>query len=272
MNQATAIALLLLMIPTSALVGSYCNADGSTSVAAQGDFRYNSIVFGPKFKPQCSCTNNMLHCHNECETCFRGVCGVMETSQIETSEDSVISNYSLCITYTGGRAPIGGTTCFNYDPTTVRNMTQADGSTTCDITYNGESCTWCKMYEETGCLQANCTNILKDARINTCWTAYQGVGQQFRLATLVNNITSIQKTKLGSCGYSDLDVLKVRDTESSQNVSLDSNDTILTGDLEVGERENAVSDQNQKASFGNLLRGSHFSRTMASVTLVFLVI
>jgi hypothetical protein len=229
------LSLLLSLHPADSLVGSYCNEDGSTRVAAQGDFQYNSIVFASKFKPRCSCTNNTLQCQNECETCFRGVCGVLETSQNERPETSVVSNYSLCMTYTNGRAPVGGKTCFKYDQA-AKNTTYPDGSKICDMTYNGESCTWCKLYE-TGCIRANCTNILKDARVNTCWTAYQGVEKQFRLASLVNNITTIQETQLGRCGYSDLASIQNQFDEQFE----DDDDSLLVDDdsLQITPEEDA---------------------------------
>lgn len=262
--------ILLQLLPASALIESYCNADGSTSVASQGDFRYNSIVFGPKFKPQCSCANYTLHCQNECETCFRGVCGVMETSQKEGPEDSVVSNYSLCMTFTAGRAPIGGTTCFRYDQASAGNVTDPDGSKTCDMTYNGESCTWCRMHEN-GCVRANCTNILQDARVNTCWTAYQGIGQQFRLAALVNNITSIQQTQIGSCGYGDLDSYKLWGNEALQSGPPKQNDTESLTDRDQGEGEIMGSDTNQEGSMGHLFRWSQLCWTLGGFILAFLL-
>jgi hypothetical protein len=213
---ATVLSLLLCLLPVSSLVGSYCNDDGTTNVAAQGDFQYNSIAFGKKFRSNCTCNNNTLQCQNQCETCFRGVCGVLETSQDERRQSEAsttvvpVANYSLCMTYTGGRAPLGGKTCFTYDAA-AKNTTYPDGSKICEMSYNGESCTWCKMYDG-GCIRANCTNILADARVNTCWTdAWQGIEQQFRVAALVNNITAVQETRLGQCGFSDLDSIDFGD-------------------------------------------------------------
>jgi hypothetical protein len=266
------LSLLSSLLPVSSLIGSYCNDDGSSNVAAQGDFQFNSIVFSNKFQSKCSCTNSTLQCQNECETCFRGVCGVLETSQDERRQAEAstsvvpVSNYSLCMTYTGGRVPsIGGKTCFTYDAAAATNTTDPDGSKICEMSYNGESCTWCKMYVS-GCIRANCTNILADARVNTCWTdAWQGIEQQFRLAALVNNITAVQETRLGRCGYSDLDNIKLQGDDASLQID----PPATTAEKDADDEPDTSSDPSSKSQ-GQLAFCS--SWTIAIATWLILVV
>ena len=221
---ALLVVVVLLSTTVSAVVssrrnlfvgdGSYCTADGTTSVGQPGDFRFSTIVFAPKFQPTCDCTttatnggnHTQFHCENECETCFDDVCGVLETTeQYANAPDSVEtqSNYSLCMTYSPS-GEVSGTTCFEYqlDEDAAAKLMSGDDDDSyipCQLKYNDVPCTWCKLFSS-GCIQSNCTNFLPDARINTCRAHNQGLEEQFKMAALVNSLPKTREIQQGKCG------------------------------------------------------------------------
>lgn len=181
--------------------GRYCNADGSTTVGQQGDFRFNSIIFASKYQPQCNCDvfpngDDELHCSNSCETCFDDICGRLETTERRTANSLQAEDYSLCMTYSAGVAT--GKTCFSYNLEDPELLTDEDDFVNCKLEHNGIPCTWCHMFSS-GCIQSNCTNIVPDARVNTCRDFNRGLEKQFKMAALVNSLPQSRAIGLGSC-------------------------------------------------------------------------
>jgi hypothetical protein len=127
-------------------------------------------------------------CVNGCESCYNGICGLLETTtetslaysktnftakQIasgNTDPAPFISNSMLysndCIRFTSGTL-FDGKLCFGLDTSTtpVLGVKQY-----CMIEYDSFACNSCilDVFSENGCYVANCTNINSSAMIDSC--------------------------------------------------------------------------------------------------------
>jgi hypothetical protein len=236
---------------------STCNADGSINF----DDDFDAVAFDAQYDPMCTCdeasnlddlpapnvTNTSslavlqsyvdsfneavgnlsgsteYECVNGCETCFDGLCGILETNKniafsaspvnftveeifVSGLDSAAVEQYlvfqlsfSVCMTYTkneSGKVCIGGET---------DSFTAVDLNATtlpCFIEYNGEKCNSCVSEIPATdalptCVTADCTNIDPPTTIDTCaGTGYVG---PFRFVQAYDEDTANGTLSLGSC-------------------------------------------------------------------------
>jgi hypothetical protein len=158
-------------------------------------------------------------CANGCESCYNGVCGLLETTresliaykksnftadQIlndQIVETPFVANFTLllknCVQYTSGTAS-NGQLCFGFNVGSVADA--ASSQQMCNLEYGGVPCNSCvvDLLGNNGCYVADCTNIDASAMIDSC-SGTGFVGPFVFLEVLKNdNITGSSLT-LGSC-------------------------------------------------------------------------
>jgi hypothetical protein len=158
-------------------------------------------------------------CANGCETCYKGVCGLLEVTK-ETSIaygksnftadqilngqiDSMpfISNFTFflknCVQYTSGTA-FDRQLCFGVDLGNAADATSSQQM--CSLEYDGVACNSCviDLASVDGCYLADCTNIDASATIESC-TGTGFVGPFVFLGMLRSDNINGSSLTLGSC-------------------------------------------------------------------------
>jgi hypothetical protein len=129
--------------------------------------------------------NISFMCTNGCESCYNGVCGILEIAQEESehatksnfTKDQILSYsydfetfymaryyYSNCFDYTSGSI-FDGKLCFGLD---LAGAETFDGPEICFIKYDNAACNSCLLDNSTFCYVADCTNIDSSAMIDSC--------------------------------------------------------------------------------------------------------
>jgi hypothetical protein len=159
--------------------------------------------------------NISFMCTNGCESCYNGVCGLLEIAE-ENLQGTTKSNFTKaqilaytydidpfatgryyyrgCFDYTSG-STFDGKLCFGLD---LDGVVIFDGPETCFITYDDVACTSCIVDSDTFCYVADCTNIDSSAMINSCnGTGF--VGPFAFLEVLDTESDARRNATLGSC-------------------------------------------------------------------------